>query len=204
MLRAALIDRAAQLVADHGSGGLTLRRLTSDLGVSTMAVYTHFGSMDDLGVALREEGFIRLAHHLDAVQHSRDPLYDLGMLGWAYCQNALANPNLYRVMFMAGDEPAGREIGYETFERLILAVDRVMKAGKFTPGDATARAAQLWALTHGAVSLNLADLLTFDETQETLLGGASALFIGCGGEPTAVGRSIDRMRRALRTVGPKR
>ena len=42
-LRVTLIETAARLIAEHGTDALTLRRLASEVGASTMAIYTHFG-----------------------------------------------------------------------------------------------------------------------------------------------------------------
>jgi AcrR family transcriptional regulator len=193
----ALVESAARLIAGQGAAGLTLRGLAKEVGTSTMAVYTHFGGMDELRQEVRREGFKRLAEHLDAVVPSRDPIFDLGLLGWAYCRNALTNPNLYRVMFMEAADPGGPVIGYETFETLVKAVDRAAQAGRFTPGDEVERARQIWALSHGALALHLANLLTVAEVLETLSQGATNLFIGFGDEPQATRRSLARMRRSL-------
>jgi AcrR family transcriptional regulator len=162
-----------------------------------MVVYTHFGGMDELRQEVRREGFSRLAEHLDAVVPSRDPVFDLGLLGWAYCRNALTNPNLYRVMFMEVTEPGGPVIGYDTFETLVKAVDRAAQAGRFTPGNEVERARQVWALSHGTLALHLANLLTVDDVLETLWQGAVNLFVGFGDEPRATRRSMERMRRSL-------
>ncbi|GAA2886227.1 hypothetical protein GCM10020220_090540 [Nonomuraea rubra] len=61
-IRSLLIDRAAQLLAAREP--VTLRSLVAGTGVSTMAVYTYFGSMDGLWAAMRQEGFTRLAARL--------------------------------------------------------------------------------------------------------------------------------------------
>ena len=196
-LRTALVESAARLIAEEGAAGLTLRRLAREVGTSTMVVYTHFGGMDELRQEVRREGFSRLAEHLDAVVPSRDPVFDLGLLGWAYCRNALTNPNLYRVMFMEVTEPGGPVIGYDTFETLVKAVDRAAQAGRFTPGNEVERARQVWALSHGTLALHLANLLTVDEVLETLWQGAVHLFIGFGDEPRTTRRSMERMRRSL-------
>lgn len=196
-LRMALVESAARLIAEEGAGGLTLRRLVQEVGTSTMAVYTHFGGMDELRHEVRREGFNRLAEHLDAVVPGRDPVFDLGLLGSAYCRNALANPNLYRVMFMDAPEPGGPVIGYDTFETLVKAVDRATQAGRFTPGDEVGRARQVWALSHGTVALHLAHLLTVEDVLETLWQGAANLFVGFGDKPLSMRRSLERMRRSL-------
>jgi AcrR family transcriptional regulator len=195
--RMALVESAARLIAEEGASALTLRRLANEVGTSTMAVYTHFGGMDELRQEVRREGFNRLAEHLDAVVPSRDPIFDLGLLGWAYCRNALVNSNLYRVMFMEATEPGGPAIGYDTFETLAKAVDRAAQAGRFTPGDEVERARQVWALSHGTLALHLANLLSVDDVLETLWQGAVNLFIGFGDEPKLARRSMDRMRRSL-------
>jgi AcrR family transcriptional regulator len=43
-----LIDRAARLFSEAGPAALTTRRLAAEAGTSTMAIYTHFGSMSEL------------------------------------------------------------------------------------------------------------------------------------------------------------
>ena len=59
------MEAAARLIATDGLASLTLRRLTREVGTSTMAIYTHFGSMDELraqahaGGAHLEEIFLR-------------------------------------------------------------------------------------------------------------------------------------------------
>src|SRR5258708_29979814 len=96
-LRMALVESAAKLIAEEGSGGLTLRRLAKQVGTSTMAIYTHFGGMDELRQEVRREGFRRLAQHLHAVVPSRDPVFDLGLVGLGCCNNPLIHHQLYWV-----------------------------------------------------------------------------------------------------------
>ncbi|MGH8570384.1 MAG: helix-turn-helix domain-containing protein, partial [Gammaproteobacteria bacterium] len=58
-VRLALIEAAARVLARDGPDALTTRRLASEVGTSTMALYTHFGGMDDLRRAVRLEWFER-------------------------------------------------------------------------------------------------------------------------------------------------
>src|SRR5437879_6714033 len=171
-LRTALVESAARLIAEEGAAGLTLRRLAREVGTSTMVVYTHFGGMDELRQEVRREGFGRLAEHLNGVVPSRDPVFDLGLLGWAYCRNALTNPNLYRVMFMEVTAPGGPVIGYDTFETLVKAVDRAAQAGRVTPGNEAERARARRALSQTTLALPLATALTGDPRLGTLRQGA--------------------------------
>lgn len=182
--RVALIEVAAELIATEGPAHLTLRRVAREVGTSTMAVYTHFGGMDELRREVRREGFARLGAHLSGAAVTDDPLADIGLLGAAYYLNAVENPNLYRAMFMEG--PVGEidaDVGLETFAQLVVGVQRCLDAGRFTAGgEAVDIATQLWALSHGVVTLQLAHLLTPEVAQDCLRDGANNLFRSYGAE----------------------
>ncbi|GAA2355512.1 TetR/AcrR family transcriptional regulator [Nonomuraea africana] len=133
---------------------VTLRSLVAGTGVSTMAVYTYFGGMDGLWKAMRQEGFTRLAAKLKAVSMSADPVRDLAALGAAYLSNALAAPDLYRVMFDAGFELEDAAAADETLHCLVVAVERAKAAGRFRSDvDPLELATQSWAIGHGLASL---------------------------------------------------
>src|SRR2546423_9227751 len=100
VIRSALIDAAARVISQQGADALTLRGVAADVGTSTMAVYTHFGGMDELRRSVRADAFAGLAGALDAVRSTRDPVADLAAMGWAYYHYAVEHPHLYRTMFM--------------------------------------------------------------------------------------------------------
>src|SRR3712207_863860 len=128
-IRTLLIERAAQMLVAREP--VTLRSLVAGTSVSTMAVYTYFGGMDGLWRAVRQEGFTRLAARIQAVPESADPVRDLAALGATYLSHALAEPDLYRVMFDAGfdlEDPAAAD---ETLHRLVRGVERAKAAGRF-------------------------------------------------------------------------
>lgn len=180
-VRVALIEAAARITAEEGREALTLRRLAAAVGTSTMAIYTHFGGMEDLRRAVRREGFARLAAHLDAVDRTDDALADLLALGWAYYANAIANPNLYRAMFMDWPcDEADAEVGRDTFERLVDGIRRCLDTGRFAAADPEDLATQLWAAEHGAVSLHLAGMLGADDTVACLRSIGANLFQAFG------------------------
>ncbi len=200
-IRSALIDTAARLLAQHEP--LTIRRLAADVGTSTMAVYTHFGGMQDLLRQVRREGFARLASHMTVVEQTRDPVADTTSLGWAYCVNALANPNLYRAMFLEAPlDPEDAELGTATFLPVVDAVERCMAAGRFEPGDAASVALQLWTMTHGMVTVVLAALLSAEEMSQHLTAMTSNLYVGLGDSRRAVHRSIAKARQRMQQHRP--
>lgn len=147
-----LIERAAHMLAVREP--VTLRSLVAGTGVSTMAVYTHFGGMDGLWEALRQEGFTRLAARFEAMATSADPVRDLAALVAAYAGNALDHPELYRVMFDATVDLEDLGAADATLERLVQAARRAQEAGRFRGDlDPLDLAVQAWAVVHGLVSL---------------------------------------------------
>jgi AcrR family transcriptional regulator len=184
-VRSALIDAAARLLAEHEP--LTIRRLAGEVGTSTMAVYTHFGGMDELLAEVRREGFRRLAAHLEAVPPTTDPVADLLSLGWAYCTNAVTNPDLYRVMFLETtvdlEEAA---FGAATFLPVVAGVERCVEAGRLEVASAWDTAVQLWGLTHGMVTLALGGMVTVGELLDHLQATIRACLVGYGDSPADV------------------
>jgi AcrR family transcriptional regulator len=194
-IRRDLIDAAARLLAEGGPTALTTRRLAAVVGTSTMAVYTYFSGMDELRHAVRKEGFDRLAEHLARVRQTKDAVADLAALGGAYFLNAVENPHLYRFMFMEPPIDGDPEVGISTFESLVQGVARVVEAGRFKEADPWALATQLWACSHGVVTLSLAGLLTPDDAANSSEELALNLFVAFGDDRAAARRSLAKGRR---------
>lgn len=188
-IRTALIDAAARLLAE-GPQALTTRRLAQAVGTSTMAVYTYFRGMDELRHAVSKEGFDRLAAHLDAVTPTDDPVADVAAMGGAYFFNALSNAHLYRFMFMEPPIDDDHEVGEATFESLVAGVERAIQGGRFEPADAYALATQLWATSHGLVTLHLAGLMTLTEAIDCFTDMGRNLFVAFGDDRVSASRSI--------------
>ena len=168
-VRRRLIEAAARVLGEEGPSALSTRKLASEVGTSTMAVYTHFGSLPGLVGAVVDEGFARLAAHMAAVPHSDDALIDLAQLATAYRANAIDNPHLYAVMFgsasLGGYRRSGDELerGVETFQVLVAGTQRAIDAGALAADDAATVAYQLWCALHGYVMLELAGYLRADD-----------------------------------------
>ncbi|HEY8546369.1 MAG TPA: TetR/AcrR family transcriptional regulator [Acidimicrobiales bacterium] len=194
-VRVALIEAAARITAEEGRDALTLRRLAAEVGASTMAVYTHFGGMTELRRAVRREGFARLAAHLARVDDTDDPVADVIALGAAYYRMALANPHLYRAMFMDGkvdDEDA--HVGLETYQPLLRGVGRCLDAGRFSPATPHELARQVWATLHGFVSLHIAGMIAPRDAAEGLESATRSFLVAFGDTPEAAEASLRRGR----------
>ncbi|HVW44664.1 MAG TPA: TetR/AcrR family transcriptional regulator [Amycolatopsis sp.] len=159
-LRLRLLDRAGELLSTEGAKALSLRKLASDAGTSTTAVYSLFGSKPDLVNALYAEGFQRFGAQLKAVPRTDDPVEDFVRLGLAYRESALADPHLYSIMFtkaVPGFEPGAEatELSQGTMAPLVETVRRAIETGRFADIDPGTIAVSAWGIVHGLVSLEL-------------------------------------------------
>lgn len=185
-IRRAIVDAAAAILAETGPDGLSTRRLAKQVGVSTTALYTYFGGMDDLVRAMVHEGFARLNVALTASPPFEDPVAEVVRLGRIYRENALRHRHLYAVMF-GGSALAGfsltdddRSHGLYTMDLLVTAVERCVRARRFLREDATLVAHELWMSIHGIVTLEIGGYLfepydadaCFDAQVYTLLVGS--------------------------------
>lgn len=73
--RRAILDAALQLSDEQTLAALSLRQVAKEVGIVPTAFYRHFGSLDDLGLALVEESFTSLRAMLRDVRRGA-PAYD--------------------------------------------------------------------------------------------------------------------------------
>ena len=198
-IRTALIDAAARVLVEEGPAALTTRRLATEVGASTMAVYTYFRGMEDLKRELRLEGFARLAAFQEMTPRTDDVVADVIAHGLAYFSNAIANSHLYRFMFVEPVPEGGTEVGKQTFEALVAAVARAVDAGRFK-GDPEAMATQLWASSHGVVSLALSGCLTLEEAIQTARDVGANLMVAFGEDRETVVRLVDESMVAFQAI----
>lgn len=209
-----LLAAALRLLEDEGPEALQARRLAAEIGASTMAVYTHFGGMRQLIEAVALEGFVRFGGRLGRVRETSDAVADLLELGVAYHDYAVANPQLYRMMFSV-TAPAGVRLpgldmhdlmgsggfpeGREAFGHLVRHVARVIEAGTGTGEDSVSAASQIWSAAHGYVLLEIAGYFGGEErgALDVYLPLAVKVIAGLGHPAEAVlesaGKAVARM-----------
>lgn len=95
----AILDAASKLLAAEGPQALTMRRIATEAGSSTMNLYSRFGGKDGILEALFREGFSRLGTAMSSGAPSGDTIADLTRCGDEYRNFALTNPAYYSVMF---------------------------------------------------------------------------------------------------------
>jgi AcrR family transcriptional regulator len=175
-MRERLLEAAGRLLAEEGAGAVSVRRLADEVGTSTRAIYSLFGSKDGLLTAMFRQGadtFVRLH---DAVPVQDNPLDELLPLGLAYRQSALEQPNLYGLLFghaVPGFAPSEDDIRYAQRSqfRVVDALERAVRQGLIR-GDPWEISNQGWGLVHGLASLELMGCLGPPEIAEATWRGA--------------------------------
>lgn len=194
-VRSILIERAAAMLT--AGEPVTLRSLVAGTGLSTMAVYTYFDGMQGLWRAVREEGFRRLAERRALVAPHPDPVRHLASLGVAYVQNAIAHPDLFRVMFDATIELDDRSVADQSFGLLVAAAGRAIDTGRFASTNQPADVAlQFWASGHGPVVLGISGILPIESLPRLASNLATAVFVHAGDDPQRAKRSVAAAWRA--------
>ncbi len=158
--RAAILDAALAILASEGRTALTVRRVASAAGCSTIGVYTWFGGMDGLLDAILFDAMTSFAAALRAAKPVRGRLGMGRAQARAYRAWALAHPMQYRVMFL---DPISHELmseatqaaGGDAFGALQDAVADARRRDELVSADDEAIAMTMWATVHGLVSLEL-------------------------------------------------
>ena len=155
----ALLAAAHRLLASEGPDALTVRRIATEAGMSTMNVYSRFGGKDGVIDELYVYGFNRLFEAIEQVPETDDALADLRKVATAYRRFATEHPMYYEIMFrQASPSTQSVDRALAGLGNFVARLDRASQRGAITlPGDldGTAATAWLWGTCHGLVSLEL-------------------------------------------------
>ncbi|MCP1174956.1 TetR/AcrR family transcriptional regulator [Ralstonia chuxiongensis] len=213
-----LIEATIRLLAKNGPGEVKARSVTSEAGVSTMGVYTHFGGVPELLRAVADEGLQRLVAAFEQVPITDDPFADLCALSLACRGVARSNPHLYDLMFGLSIHgrygpswgPASQASSEHSpafkvaYTHLVSACTRMVDAKCVRKTEPSLIAMQLWSAVHGFVMLELAGHFSevADPPSEILVPLCSNVVIGLG----AVREKVEASTAAVLTnwAGPSK
>lgn len=181
----ALLAAAHRLLTDHGPEALTVRRIATEAGMSTMNVYSRFGGKDGVVDRLYIAGFEHLFGLVNAVPETDDPARDIRAMADAYRAFAHDQPSYYSVMFRTSvydysPSEQASEFALDGLQVFTARVDSAQRRGAITTRYGAGEiAASLWATCHGLVSLELSAVgeervdwgVVFDATMQTALLG---------------------------------
>jgi len=163
--RERLCELALHRFAEEGFGGVTLRGLARELGVSHAMIYRYVADKDDLFAAVRLRSVERFAAYQDqrlgAIADAREAIREGAR---SYVDFAALEPHAFRVMFdlhqpQLDAYPHLKAAHRRAFRILERVVRRALEA-HVVEGEPVALTQQFWAATHGVVALHLAGQLT--------------------------------------------
>jgi AcrR family transcriptional regulator len=180
----ALLEAAELTVQAAGLDGLSVRRLAADVGTTTRAVYSLFGSKDGLLVALGNRAFAMLGAAIAERPATADPVADLVEAGvFVFRCFALGHPTLFRIGVQQTVGPPalpGELAGaaMQAFAGLESRVHRVKAAGLLGSRSAREAACQFHALCEGLAAVELRGQMTPGEEERIWLDALAALVDG--------------------------
>ena len=161
-LKNALINAGVEILAGDGVGGLSLRKVAKQAGVSHAAPYAHFADKQALIAAISTEGFKQLYSQIQAVIQTYQTIPETLLIevAWAYVQFALNEPDRFKLMFSSvlekeKDYPDFVEISQKNFHQLVEIVEICQQAEVLKKDASDLLALSLWGTVHGFVSLLL-------------------------------------------------
>ncbi len=136
----ALLEAAHRLLTDHGSEALTVRRIATEAGMSTMNVYSRFGGKDGVIDELFIDGFARLFVDIDAVPETDDIGTDLMLVFETYRRFANDNPTYYEIMFRSSTDnfepsPRATDLALSGLQNFVHRIVNAQRLGRIRSDD---------------------------------------------------------------------
>ena len=166
-----LVAAAEAVLVRDGPGGVTVRAVAAEARIAPMGVYNRLGGKDGLVEALLIIGFDRLRA---AVEPGPEPdmMERMRACAMRYREFALSNRHFYAIMFEdaiphehISDEVA--EHAGAAFGALVRNVEATAAAGRIEAADPREVGQQIWSALHGAVALELKDLVLTPDAETT-------------------------------------
>ncbi len=164
-LQSQILAAARQLFLHKGIEHTTMRNIAQAVDYSVGTVYLYFKDKNAIFHALHAQGFTELARTMHELPLLNSPLKRLEGLGKAYIDFAIANPDMYTLMFSLPapiaylDEMQAKDWneGKATFAMLLQTVEACIEAGYFKGHKAEPLAYMFWGSVHGMCSLHLSN-----------------------------------------------
>jgi AcrR family transcriptional regulator len=165
-LRAALLEAAMQLLAEHGPAGFSLREAARACGVDAAACYRHFRDRQEVLFAVAQLGFKRLAERFEkdsSRHHKKGAAAVARAFARSYLALALEQPAVFRVMFgesgTSARDPRLRlpELERTAYEQLEAVAGNAGLANVW------------WAYAHGVTRLIIDGALPLNERESLAL-----------------------------------
>jgi AcrR family transcriptional regulator len=154
-----IAETALNLLETGGEDGVSMRRVAAAVGITPMAIYHHFADRRALLNFVVDREFTKYSESLQATP--RRGTYESQILTCmdAYIDYAFAHPRIFDYVF-AEPRPGARRFPEDfrarrspTMNPVADLLQKAMEAGYLKQDDVWELAMELWAHTHGYVSL---------------------------------------------------
>jgi AcrR family transcriptional regulator len=190
-IAAALIAAAERTIEEHGIEALSVRGVATEVGTTTRAVYSVFGSKDGLLAALGTHAFNLLRDGVEGIPRTDDPRGDLIAAGMMFRRFATEHPSLFALgvqrQVPSGawpDVSAAARTALESLTALIARLEEPQLLGERTVSEA---ALEFHALCEGLAAVELRRLSPLSDSERIWRQGLTALVGGfaLSGEQTS-------------------
>lgn len=181
----ALLNAAERLAEQEGLAALSVRRVAHEVGTTTRAVYSLFGSKEGLVVALGARAFDLLGATITALPRTSDPMADLVQAGLVFRRFTREHPALFRLGVQHIDVPreSGRAFAGAASRALAVLheqMGRLGDVGQLGQRPVEAAAWEFHALCEGLAAMEARGLIRGEDADRLWADALSALISGWG------------------------
>lgn len=168
-----ITETALNLVREQGVGSLTARALGKELGSSSCPIFTVFENMEEVREAVIQAARILYKEYVNRGL-TETPAFK--GVGTQYILFAINEPNLFRLLFMTGQDAIPDFDGIlpmidESYERILASI---VTGYGMERGAAKRLYRHLWIYTHGIATLCVSKMCSF--TPEEISGMMTEVF----------------------------
>jgi AcrR family transcriptional regulator len=159
-----LLAAAERIVEADGVDALSVRAVATEVGTTTRAVYSLFGSKSGLVAALGAHAFDLLGNGVNALPETDDPVADLVAAGLVFRAFACSHPSLFQIAVQKTEVPidvadrfgSAARAAFAHLEHRVERLDQRVGLGGRSTHDA---ACQFHALCEGLAAIELRGVL---------------------------------------------
>lgn len=174
-VRQSILDVARDLFITEGYRNVSIRKIAERIEYSPAAIYSYFGSKDDIYMALAEDGFRLLDAKVKTADRSGTPLDQVRAGWWAFFEFSTEQPAYFELLFVDRSVPKITEAweGFEILQSMMAdaaaGLQRAVDAGQLPAGlNPVAAMHVLWGALVGPSVLALCQRLGPGEDRDLL------------------------------------
>jgi AcrR family transcriptional regulator len=123
----ALVAAAERLVQERGVDALSVRRVAQEVGTTTRAIYSLFGSKDGLVAAISVHGFNVLRNGVESQPTTPSPAEDLIAVGLVFRLFVIEHPWSFRMAFQSDQVQTNQAVRDASSAALQVLKERIAR-----------------------------------------------------------------------------